>query len=436
MSRKFATHIDLLKNELRNAAVQNVATEPSSPVDGQIIFNTSESVLKIYNGTTWIAIGRLDQISAPTASLDLNSQKITNLANPTADTDAVNKNYVDSLAQGIDAKDSVRVATTTDISLTGNQIIDGVTLSDGDRVLVKDQTNQEENGIYVYNSAGAWTRALDLDEFPEAPGAFAFVEEGTTNADTGWLSSTDRGGVLDTDPITFVQFSAAGQLNGANLGTGEDVLAGKVGNELQFKSIVGDTGVVLSSDGNEITIALDASLQALSNLSSAGYLAIQSDGTVVNRVFSTGDGLTISNPDGDAGGSLIELEGNVAAVQALTGQGMAVRIDDDTWANRSITAGSGVTVTNGDGVAGDIEIAVDIATAGLVVRYTTTITPSVGVAETITHNVGNAAVLVQIYDDQGDLVEAQVQNRTANDLELLFTGNITGGSTFTVSVLG
>jgi hypothetical protein len=436
MSRKFATHIDLLKNELRNAAVQNVATEPSSPVDGQIIFNTSESVLKIYNGTTWIAIGRLDQISAPTASLDLNSQKITNLANPTADTDAVNKNYVDSLAQGIDAKDSVRVATTTDISLTGNQIIDGVTLSDGDRVLVKDQTNQEENGIYVYNSAGAWTRALDLDEFPEAPGAFAFVEEGTTNADTGWLSSTDRGGVLDTDPITFVQFSAAGQLNGANLGTGEDVLAGKVGNELQFKSLVGDTGVVLSSDGNEITIALDASLQALSNLSSAGYLAIQSDGTVVNRVFSTGDGLTISNPDGDAGGSLIELEGNVAAVQALTGQGMAVRIDDDTWANRSITAGSGVTVTNGDGVAGDIEIAVDIATAGLVVRYTTTITPSVGVAETITHNVGNAAVLVQIYDDQGDLVEAQVQNRTANDLELLFTGNITGGSTFTVSVLG
>ena len=147
-------------------------------------------------------------------TLDMNSSTgntITGLSTPTGDTDAANKGYVDSVAQGLDAKASCVVATTASITLSGTQTIDGVAVSAGDRVLVKDQSTTLENGIYVA-SASAWSRSTDADTWTELVSAFTFVEKGTTNADSGWVCTVDAGGTLGTTAVTWVQFSGAGQI--------------------------------------------------------------------------------------------------------------------------------------------------------------------------------------------------------------------------------
>ena len=94
-------------------------------------------------------------------------------------------------SQGLDIKSSVRAATTTDITLSGTQTVDGVVLVAGNRVLVKNQTNASQNGIYVV-SASTWTRAIDAEANGElTAGSFTFVEEGTYNSDSGWVISTN-----------------------------------------------------------------------------------------------------------------------------------------------------------------------------------------------------------------------------------------------------
>jgi phage-related tail fiber protein len=144
--------------------------------------------------------------------VSLNSQKITNLATPTADTDAATKAYVDAARSGLDVKGSVRAATTANITLSGAQTIDGVSVIAGDRVLVKDQSTASTNGIYVA-AASTWSRATDADVDAEVhAGLFTFVEEGTLGADTGWVLTTNNPIVLGSTALAFTQFSGVGQL--------------------------------------------------------------------------------------------------------------------------------------------------------------------------------------------------------------------------------
>lgn len=173
---------------------------------------------KISDFDTQVRTNRLDQLTAPTASVSLNSQKITNLATPTADTDAATKAYVDASRSGLDVKASCRAATSTNITLSGTQTIDGVVLVAGDRVLVKDQTTASANGIYVV-AAGAWSRSTDADTDAEVhAGMFTFIEEGTLYADSGWVLSTNNPIVVGSTSLTFAQFSGAGQITaGAGL---------------------------------------------------------------------------------------------------------------------------------------------------------------------------------------------------------------------------
>jgi hypothetical protein len=177
----------------------------------------SQAASTISDFDTQVRTSRLDQMAAPTADVSLNSRKITNLATPTADTDAATKAYADSLAQGLDVKQSVRVATTTNIAnLNSITTVDGVTLATGNRVLVKNQTTESANGIYTW-ATNALTRATDADTSAKVtPGLFVFVEEGTTNADTGWVLSTNAPITLGTTALVFTQFSGAGAITAGN----------------------------------------------------------------------------------------------------------------------------------------------------------------------------------------------------------------------------
>lgn len=161
----------------------------------------------------------LDGISSasPTAGdVAMNGNKITSLGVPVSGTDAANKSYVDNTAQGLDAKASVQYATTASIGAgnapTGPTGVDGSSnLVSGERVLVKNQTNPQYNGIWNATS-GAWTRATDMDTWSEVASAFVFVEQGAVNADTGWVCISDAAGTLNTTPITWTQFSGAGSI--------------------------------------------------------------------------------------------------------------------------------------------------------------------------------------------------------------------------------
>jgi len=221
---------------------------------------------------TQVRTSRLDQMAAPTAAVAMNSQRITGLADPTAAQDAATKAYVDAVRTGLDVKESVRAATTAAIggatyNATGGtsgrgqfttmpNVIDGVTLAAGNRVLVKDQATAAQNGIYVVSTLGTgangvWDRAPDFDSDAEVTaGAFTFVEEGTANGDSGWVLSTNApvtiGGASGT-AVTFVQFSGAGQITaGAGMtktGNTLDVGAG-TGISVAADSVAVDTAVV------------------------------------------------------------------------------------------------------------------------------------------------------------------------------------------------
>jgi uncharacterized cupin superfamily protein len=217
---------------------------------------------KISDFDTGVRSNRLDQMSAPTGNVDINSNKLTNVTDPTSAQDAATKAYVDAVKTGLDVKDSVKVATTANITLSGTQTIDGVAVSADERVLVKDQSTASENGIYDCK-AGAWARSSDFDADSEVTsGAFVFVEQGTANADSGFVLTTDGTITVGSTALSFTQFSGAGQI------TAGDGLQ-KSGNALSA-DLKANGGLVIESA--EIALKLDAS-------SITGTLAIGDGGT-------------------------------------------------------------------------------------------------------------------------------------------------------------
>jgi len=196
-----------------------------------------------------------DPVSTATASKiivrDANGRAA--VADPSASGDIATKSYVDSVAQGLNVKASCRVATTANITLSGTQTIDGVSVIAGNRVLVKNQTTGAENGIYVC-AAGAWSRATDADVSAEVTaGMYTWIEEGTANQDTGWLLTTDNPITLGTTALVFSQFSGAAMITaGAGLTKTGNTLDVGAGNGIQVnadsvETIYGGTGDMVAS---------------------------------------------------------------------------------------------------------------------------------------------------------------------------------------------
>ena len=175
---------------------------------------------------------------------------------PTQDLHAATKAYVDSVVQGLDIKESVRAATTENIALSGAITVDGVALNVGDRVLVKNQTNAAENGIYVVADE-AWTRAVDATDGKISSGMFTFVEEGTVNSNSGYVLATDGKIVVGTTELSFSQFSGMGQVL---VGTG----LGKNGNEI----FINDTGVTAGTY-TKVTVNAQGQVTAAEKLASS-----------------------------------------------------------------------------------------------------------------------------------------------------------------------
>jgi len=207
---------------------------------------------KVSDFDTQVRTSRLDQMTAPTGSVGLNGQTITGLGAPVNATDAATKSFVESTAQGLDVKDSCVAATTGNITistaLNSGDSLDGVTLANGNRVLVKDQSTASENGIYVVGSSPA--RADDLAAGADAAGMFTFIEQGTVNADNGFVCTSNKGSaVVGTNNLAYAQFSGAGSVTA---GDGLD----KSGNTMSV-DLKANGGLVIES--TELAIDLAAS---------------------------------------------------------------------------------------------------------------------------------------------------------------------------------
>lgn len=324
MSQKFLVNIDLVQNQIKNGRFETVATDPvAENFEGRLIYNSTEKVLKWYDGTVWrktvyqitssttalttsesngsVDLSVADAVSGAASGLlsGADKQKLDNataaptattlalrdasgrlqVATPVAADDAANKGYVDAARAGLDVKDSVRVATTADITLSAPQTIDGVAVIEGDRVLVKDQNAGSANGIYVVG-AGAWSRAEDANISAEVTaGMFTFVEEGTVNGDSGFVLTTNNPITLDTTPLVFAQFSGAGQIvAGAGLA--------KNGNTLD----VGGTADRITINSDSIDIASTY----------VGQTTITTVGTITTGTWNATD---IAVTDGGTGAS-------------------------------------------------------------------------------------------------------------------------------------
>lgn len=220
-----------------------------------------------------IALSKLETISAnrlvgsiaggapSQITLDTDATMASNSDSRVATQKAV-KSYVDAVAQGLSPKTSVRVATTANGNLAtafeNGDTIDGVTLATHDRVLVKDQSSAAENGIYVVNASGAPTRALDFDSNAEVQaGAFVFVEEGTVNADSGWVLTTDGTITIGSTSLAFTQFSGAGQIT---------------------------AGAALTKSGNTLDVAVDGSTIEVN----ADALRLKDAGTTYAKIQNVG----------------------------------------------------------------------------------------------------------------------------------------------------
>ena len=387
MATKFVTNLDLNQNQILNGTFEKLAADPSTGLfEGRMFYHTGEDSVKYYTGAAWETIIKgISSAGAQSAALTvgeangavtltlnladasnagllsatfyslLNGATASNTndtlvkrdaagrfqaTSPSADADVATKSYVDAQRSGLDVKQSVRVATTEALTLASDfengDTVDGVTLATGDRILIKNQATGSENGIYTVNASGAPTRATDADSNTEVtPGMFTFVEEGTTNADSGWVLTTNGSITLGSTALSFAQFSGAGQVvAGAGLT--------KTGNQLD----VGGTSNRITVNADTVDIASTY----------AGQSSITTLGTVTTGTWNATD---IAVADGGTGSS--------------TASGARTNLGETT---AGFTTGTPVLARVAAQTIGD----------------------NSNTAFTITHNFGTRDVLVQVYD--------------------------------------
>jgi len=392
-----------------------------------------------------------------TGSIDASNAKIIQLATPTADGDAANKSYVDSVAEGLDIKGSCVAATTGALpavtydngtsgvgaTLTADAngalaAIDGVTLVADERVLVQNQAAALQNGIYVVTTVGdgsnpfVLTRATDFDQGSpsgEIPGGFTFIEEGSTNADAGFVCTTNAPVTMGTTEINFTQFSGAGGITaGDGLTKTGDTLSVNVDDVTT--AIVGDAVVVKTSanlttpnigvaNGDSLTVTGNVD-GVSSNFSGVAVVTGNVTGGNLNTggaVVATGlisSGSTITATGNVTGGNLTTANAMDSATINTTGEAtLASAIVSDLTAGRVVLAGT----------SGAIEDSGNFTFDGSTAAVTGAITASTTITATGNVAGGNLTTAGQVAADNADITNGITAGTT-----ITATGNVVGGN--------
>jgi hypothetical protein len=422
MAQKFLTNINLNQNQLINATFEKLATNPADGnFEGRMYFNTATDTIFVYTGSAWKSIphtivsgggagieealtvsesngtitltlnvadtdsaGLLpasfwqmlnDATSEATASklVKRDGNGNAKVATPTDAAHIATKGYVDAARQGLDVKQSVRVATTAPINLAADleagDLIDGVTLVAGDRVLVKNQSTATENGIYVAVASGAASRSSDANGTADTgelkPGTFTFVEEGTVNSDKGFVISTNGTITVGSTAIAWTQFSGAGSF------TAGDGLS-QSGNTINVNVVANRTEI----NGDAVDIASTY----------VGQNSITTLGTITTGVWN---GTDVAVADGGTGAS--------DATTARTNLGIKT------------TAGAASTTT---------------ATLARVAAQGNTAHSSGTSTTSVVHNFNTTDVIVQVYEvATGETVIGDVNRTNPDTVTVVLLGN-------------
>lgn len=426
MATKFVTNLDLNQNQLINATFEVLASDPSGGnFEGRLIYNSTTDTIKVFANSAWRSLphtivsgggaGIAEALTvsesngtitltlnvADTDSAGLLSSTFWNMLNdatdsatasklakrdangnlkvatPTDPAHAATKGYVDAARQGLDVKQSVRAATTGPINIAtdleaGDTLDTSVTLVAGNRVLVKNQTSPAENGIYIVQSSGAAVRASDAngnaDTGTVSGGTFTFVEEGTLNADSGWVVTSNGPITVGTDPIEWVQFSGAGQITaGAGLT--------KTGNTID--AVGTNDRITVNADSIDIASTY------------VGQASITTLGTITT---GTWNGTDVAVADGGTGAS--------------TASGARTNLADTSSSGR--TTGAPVLA----------RISAQNSAASVLGVSTTT----------VVHNFGTSDVMVQVYEvSTGMTVIADVDRDNTNQVTVVINGTVSLG---------
>jgi hypothetical protein len=371
------------------------SSPPTAGVAGQLGFTTTS--LQFADGTVVQTVASLAQTQTFTNktwgdNLNMGGFRITGLGTPTSSSDAATKLYVDDLVTGLDVKGSVRVASTGNVAISSpGASIDGITLANGNRVLLKDQSIASQNGIYVFNGSGsAMTRSTDADASGEVTaGLYVWVEDGTTNADSGWILITDGTIILDTTALAFTQFSGSASVIAGNGLT-------KTGSTID---VVGTT--------NRITVATDSI-----DISSAyvGQTSITTLGIIGTGTWQ---------------GTVIGLAYGGTGVDASAGAGAATA-RDATHLGRPATAPA--TATN-----------VTVSATGILATAKFTITGTgAATAFTLIHNLNNSAPIIGplILASSGAREWAQCVVTSATAVIVTFNTAPGSGVVYNITIMG
>ena len=432
---KFVTNLNLNQNQLINGTFEVLASDPNTDnFDGRLIFNSTEGTIKVYDATAsaWrkmitgvssagsqssaLTINESNGLISITPNLAtsasaglLSASDFTKLADATSEATAsklvqrdgsgnakvatptdsahiATKGYVDAARQGLDVKQSVRVATVSPINLASDleagDTVDGVTLVAGDRVLVKNQSTASENGIYVAVASGAASRSSDANGTADTgeikPGTFTFVEEGTTNSDKGFVVSTNGTITIDVTSIVWAQFSGAGSF------TAGDGLS-QSGNTINVNVVADRTAITSDAVDIASTYVGQSSITTLGTITTGTWngttIAVNNGGT--NATTESGARTNLASAAAEATGRTT----STPTLARVAKQGCAASI-------------TGVSTT------------------------------------TVTHNFNTTDVNVQIYQvSTGETVIGDITRSNSNSLSVVIYGTI-GVNDYTIVVVG
>jgi hypothetical protein len=493
MAMKFVTNLDINQNQLLNVTFEKVPTDPSSGnFEGRMIYNTATDTIKVYTGSAWKSLphtlsaggSHTDALTitesngtvtltlnlADTDSAGLLSSTFWNMLNdatsdatasklvkrdangnakvatPTDAAHIATKGYVDAARQGLDVKQSVRAATTGPVNLTnqleaGDTLDTTVTLVAGDRVLVKNQSTASENGIYVVQSSGAAVRATDAngtaDTGTVSGGTFTFVEEGTVNADSGWVVSTNGSITVGTDAMNWVQFSGAGSIVAGD-GLSKDGNTLNVGGTADRITVNADTvdiastyagqssiitlGTVTTGTWDATTVAVTAGGTGVESFTDNGI--VYGDGS--NALDVTAAGTQYQVLQAGSGGvpefGAVNLSQSAAITGTLPIGNGGTNATSASAARTSLAAGG----TQGSGVS----------TPALARKVTKAVGNGADTSFTIVHAFNTREVMIQVYDSSNyDTVIADTVRTDVDTVTVSFSTAPSSGA-YTVVVIG